>query len=219
MRPADDWRRARVTAAITLVTAACWLVVYVLGLDRWASTWGGFIPGHLAVPDDGSVAPFWLTPLTATLVHHGPIHLAFNLVILVYCGRRVENVLGPLSLAILYLLGAYAAAAAQYLADPTSLGPMVGASGAISAVLGAYAMLFGRNRVSVVKGRLAVWINALWLMATWVILQMLVGIATAQGGMPFFGAGTGIAVAAHIGGFLVGVLLANPLLLFRYRKA
>ena len=219
MRPTESWSKARVTAAICLVTIACWLVVKLLGLEPLAWVWGGFIPARVTGADFGSQAPFWLTPLTATLLHNGPIHLAFNLIILVFCGRRVENVLGPVSLAILYLLGAYAAAGAQYLADPHAMVVMVGASGAISAVLGAYAMLFGRNRVSVVSGRLAVWLNALWLMTAWVILQIMVGIASAQGAFPFTGGGMVIAAAAHIGGFIIGVILANPLLLFRYRKA
>jgi membrane associated rhomboid family serine protease len=219
MRPTESWSKARATAAIAIATAACWLIVAVLGLDLWAMAWGGFVPARLALSDDGSVAPFWLTPLTATLVHANLVHLAFNLIILVFCGRRVENVLGPASLLILYVLGAYAAAGAQYLADPYSFQVMIGASGAISAVLGAYAMLFGRNRVSVVSGRLAVWLNALWLMATWVILNVIVGIVSAQGGLPFTGKGVVVAAGAHIGGFVIGVILANPLLRFRWRKA
>jgi membrane associated rhomboid family serine protease len=219
MRPTESWNKARVTAAIAIVTAACWLIVVILGLDFWAMAWGGFVPARLALPDDGSVAPFWLTPLTATLVHANLVHLVFNLIILVFCGRRVENVLGPASLLILYVLGAYAAAGAQYLADPNSFQVMIGASGAISAVLGAYAMLFGRNRVSVVSGRLAVWLNALWLMATWVILNVIIGIVSAQGGLPFTGKGMVVAAGAHIGGFVIGVILANPLLRFRWRKA
>jgi membrane associated rhomboid family serine protease len=219
VKPTDSWKQARVTLGLLALTTACWLIVSVLGLSDWAAVWGGFIPGRLALVDDGTVAPVWLTPLTATLVHDGLIHLGFNLLILAFCGRRVENVLGPFGLIILYVFGAYAAAGAQYLANPHSLIPMVGASGAISAVLGAYAMLFGRNRVSIVSGRPAIWINALWLMAAWVVLNVLVGIASAQGGFLFTGEGIKIAVAAHIGGFLVGVLLANPLLRFRWRKA
>ena len=219
MKPSDSWSEARVTAGIALVTAACWLIVTVLHLEELVWVPGGFIPARFELTQDGSLAPFWLTPLTATLIHANIIHLGFNLLILVFCGRRVENVLGPASLVILYLLGAYAAAGAQYLTDPHSLVPMIGASGAISAVLGAYAMLFGRNRVSVVSGRLAVWLNALWLMAAWVILQVMVGIASAQGGFPFTGEGMAIAAAAHIGGFMVGVILANPLFRFRWRKA
>jgi len=219
MRPSDSWSKARLTAGIALVTAGCWLILRILGFELQAWIWGAFVPGRLGLPDDGSVAPFWLTPLTATLLHANIIHLGFNLLILVFCGRRVENVLGPASLGILYLLGAYAAAGAQYLADPQSLVPMIGASGAISAVLGAYAMLFGRNRVSIVSGRLAVWLNALWLMAAWVVLQVMVGIASAQGGFPFTGEGMVIAAAAHIGGFILGVIFANPLFRFRWRNA
>jgi membrane associated rhomboid family serine protease len=219
MRPTDSWSKARLTAAIAIATAACWVIVAVLGLDDWAARWGGFVPARFALPDDGSVAPFWLTPLTATLIHGGLVHLVFNLVFLGFCGRRVENVLGPASVAALYLLGAYAAAGAQYLADPSSLVPMIGASGAISALLGAYAMLYGRNRVSVVSGRPAVWLNALWLMAAWVVLNVLVGIVSAQGDFPFTGEGMAVAGAAHIGGFVIGVILANPLLRFRWRNA
>ena len=91
---------------------------------------------------------------------------------------------------------------------------MVGASGAISAVLGAYAMLFGRNRVKVANPTLALWLNALWLAAAWVGLQLLiVGITVRDRAAP------AIAIAAHIGGFLAGLLLAKPLLLLRYRDA
>ena len=170
--------------------------------------------------DEGlGLAPIWLTPLTATLIHAGIIHLAFNLVILVFCGRPVESVLGPISLAALYLLGAYAAAGAQYLAGPTTPVPMVGASGAISAVLGAYAMLFGRNKVKVASSRLALWLNALWLLAAWVGLNLIIGVIAQGGLLPGTGTGLQVAVAAHIGGFAVGILLANPLLLFRYRGA
>jgi len=222
MRPSDSWREARVTAGIAIVTAACWLIAEILDQQGFVAVAGGFWPGlqRFGYADShGFYVPLWLTPLTATLIHSGIIHLGFNLLILVFCGRRVENVLGPVSLAILYVLGAYAAAGAQYLVDPASPMPMIGASGAISAVLGAYAMLYGRNRVSAVTGRLAVWVNALWLMATWVILQVAVGIASANGGFPFTGEGMAIASAAHIGGFIIGVILAQPLLRFRWRKA
>jgi len=212
MRPPESWSRARLTLGIAALTALCWLAVTITGRQEWATIWGGFIPARLAFGGDEMLAPFWLTPLTATLVHAGPIHLAFNLLILVFCGRPVEAVLGPAGLLILYLLGAYAAAGAQYALDPAAPIRMVGASGAVSAVIGAYAILFGRNKVKVASPRLALWLNALWLMAAWVGLQLIVGLAFASEGVL-------VAVGAHIGGFLVGVLLANPLLLFRYRKA
>ena len=113
MRLPDSWRTARVTMGIALVTAAVWLLLWLFRLSEWASIGGGFIPARLAYGGDEGLAPFWLTPLTATLLHVDVVHLAFNLLMLVFCGRPVESVLGPLGLAILYLLGAYAAAGAQ----------------------------------------------------------------------------------------------------------
>ncbi|WP_106639270.1 rhomboid family intramembrane serine protease [Allosphingosinicella vermicomposti] len=212
MRPPQDWRNARVTMAIAAVTALCWILASTLRAGDFIAVWGGFIPARLTYGDEGGMAPVWLTPLTATLVHGGLIHLAFNMLILVFCGRSVEPILGRSSIAILYVAGAYAAAAAQYAAESGGMVPMIGASGAISAILGAYAMLFGRNRVKVANPTLALWLNALWLGAAWIGLQLLTAIT-------FETTGDRIAIAAHIGGFVAGLLLAKPLLLFRYRKA
>ena len=214
MRLPDNWRNARVTVGIAVVTAAVWLVLALLRLDQWAAIGGGFIPARLAYGGDEGMVPFWLTPLTAAFLHVDFIHLAFNLLMLLFCGRPVESVLGPVGIALLYLVGAYAAAAAQYAIDPLAVTPMIGASGAISAVIGAYAMLFGRNKVKLASPRLSLWLNALWLMAAWVILNSAVAFAVAM-----TLDGIQLAAAAHVGGFLAGLLLANPLLLFRYRKA
>jgi membrane associated rhomboid family serine protease len=209
-----SWSRARVTLALTIATTTIWLLLSMLNLSEWAIVWGGFTPARFVLSGgaDG-VAPLWLTPLTAAFLHANFIHLAFNLVILVFCGRPTEAVLGPVGFGLLYLLGTYVAAGAHYLMDPSSFFPMIGASGAISAVLGAYAILFGRNKVKVANPTLALWLNALWLMAAWVVLNVVVVFTFAGMG------GAQIAVGAHIGGFLVGLALANPLLLLRYRKA
>ena len=215
MRLPDSWSRARVTLALTVVTTAVWVIVSMLNLAEWTIIWGGFVPARFSLANDGSVAPLLLTPLTAAFLHANFIHLAFNLLILVFCGRPTEAVLGPFSFILLYLLGAYAAAAAHYLIEPSSFMPMIGASGAISAVLGAYAILFGRNKVRVANPKLAVLLNALWLMAAWIALQLIV-VFTFAG---FSGGTLQIAIGAHIGGFVLGVALANPLLLLRYRKA
>ena len=219
MRPPESWSKAPLTLAIAAVTFAAWAVVALFGLDGWAVVSASFWPGperYVYGDSGGLYLPLWITPLTATLIHSGPIHILFNLLVLVFCGRPVESVLGSPGMGILYVLGAYAAAGVQYALGPNAA--MVGASGAVSAVIGAYAILFGRNKVKVGNPRLARWLNALWLMAAWVLMQLFVGIAI--GGAAFLsGGGAQIAVGAHIGGFLVGVLLANPLLLLRYRKA
>ena len=219
MRLPDSWRNARVTMALVVLTSAAWLYVTLAQLQEAAIIWGGFIPARLTLGGEGAWAPFFLTPLTATLIHDGPVHLLFNLAILAFCGRPVESVLGPVSLAILYVLGAYAAAGAQYAVNPLAISPMIGASGAISAIIGAYAMLFGRNKVKVANQTLALWLNALWLMAAWVVLQLCIGIVIEGSDFLTGGENVQVAVAAHIGGFVVGLLLANPLLLFRFRKA
>ncbi|MGE5722164.1 MAG: rhomboid family intramembrane serine protease [Sphingomonadales bacterium] len=213
MRPPESWRSAPATLVIAALTVLAWAVAAGLNMSDFAAVWGGFVPDRVTgLPGDEWLAPVWLTPLTATLVHAGFLHLALNMLILLFCARAVEPILGTVGLVILYVVGAYAAAAAHFFIHVQDGSPMVGASGAISAVLGAYAMLFGRNRVRIANPRLAVWVHALWLGAAWVVLQLLVGIT-------FQTMGTRIAVAAHIGGFAAGLMLAKPLLLFRYRKA
>jgi len=201
------------TFAITALTALAWLVVAVLGWDLQAAAAMGFIPARLsgaAVP--WPAVPAILTPLTATLVHSGLVHLGFNLLIFVWCGSEVERVLGKWGLVVLYLVGAYAAALAQWAVDPLSVVPMVGASGAISAVVGAFALSFGRARSFTKSPKLNRWINVLWLMIAWVVLQLMMGWLA--GGEGFL-----LATPAHVGGFAAGLLLQRPLLLWRYRKA
>ncbi len=201
-------RPMRTTAAIAAATGIAFLLQGFAGPHVILQ--GGFIPARLtqAVPFDA--VPFVLTPLTATLLHGGWAHIGFNLLMLIYCGRQVEGVLGGMRLLILYVLGAYGAAVAQYLSDPTSVAPMIGASGAISAVIGTYALMFGRNQVKRIGPVPALAVRALWLAGAWLVLQWGVGFISG-------GTATPIAVAAHIGGFLTGLALMYPLLEWRYR--
>ena len=128
------------------------------------------------------------------------------------CRRQVERVVGASALVLAYLVGALVAAAAQFAVDPASTVPLVGASGAISALFGLYALFFGRPKQVTKNQKLNRWIHAAWLLATWVVLQWMAG---------FLAGGEGILLAtpAHIGGFIAGMLLQRPLLLWRYRKA
>ena len=87
MRPPASWSKARATLGIAIVTAVAFILVAVLQREEWAIIWGGFIPARLAFGGDEALAPFWLTPLTATLVHADWLHLALNLLILLFCGR------------------------------------------------------------------------------------------------------------------------------------
>ncbi|WP_174274724.1 rhomboid family intramembrane serine protease [Sphingomonas bacterium] len=205
-------RPPETTIALAVATVASYFLIAATGQANQAALLGGFIPARIAGLIVPHALPLWLTPLSATLLHAGLIHLGVNLLTLVYCGREVEVALGRWGTVLLYGLGAYAAALAQYLVGPHSAVPMIGASGAISALVGAYAILYGQRRPSRLSPELARWLHIAWLAAAWVGIQLLLGIASLAGGIA-------IAAAAHVGGFLAGVLLARPLLKWRYRSA
>ncbi|HEY7958971.1 MAG TPA: rhomboid family intramembrane serine protease [Sphingomicrobium sp.] len=201
------------TNIIAALTAAAWLIALALGQSDRAAYALGFIPARFSLPSTPFPAvPAFLTPLTATLVHGGLIHLGFNLLIFVWCGAMVERVLGAVGLVVMYVVGAYAAAAAQFFASPHAIVPVIGASGAISAVIGAYALSFGRARAFTSNLRLNRWINVAWLMVSWLVLQLMMGWLGNQQGFL-------LATPAHVGGFAAGLLLQRPLLLWHYRKA
>ena len=148
------------TNVIAIVTALAWVIALVIGKSEQAALALGFIPARLSgVVVPWPAVPTILTPLTATLVHSGLIHLGFNLLVFVWCGAAVERVLGITGLLVLYVVGAYAAALAQWGVDPSGTVPMVGASGAISAVIGAFALSFGRPRI----GTAAKWRTSRWM--------------------------------------------------------
>jgi membrane associated rhomboid family serine protease len=201
------------TAAITGLTFLCWVVAVLIASPARTAYVLGFIPARWSgLINIYPAVPAFLTPLTATLAHSGLVHLGFNLLIFVWCGTAVERVLGKTGLIFLYLVGAYASALAQWATAPASIVPMIGASGAISAVIGAFALSFGRAKRVTRNFRVNRWINVVWLMVAWVVLQMMMGwLAGGQGYL--------LATPAHIGGFAAGLLLQRPLLLWRYRHA
>jgi membrane associated rhomboid family serine protease len=201
------------TNIITAITALAWVIAVVLGQSEQAGYVLGFIPLRVGMPQavQGAV-PVFLTPLTATLVHSGLVHLGFNLLILLWCGTQVERVIGAGGLVALYIVGAYAAALAQWGVNPHGNVPVIGASGAISAVMGAFALSYGRAKAFTNNLAWNRWINVVWLMAAWVVLQLMMGwLGNQQGYL--------LATPAHVGGFAAGLLLQRPLLLWRYRHA
>ena len=201
------------TIAIAILTGAAWFLTAVLGADSRAAVIMGVIPARLSgLIEITPAVPAWLTPLSSTLVHGGALHLALNMLMLVWCGTKVERILGSGGVLMLYLVGAYTAAIAQWISSPVSPTPMIGASGAISAVIGAFALSFGQQKRIVRSASLNRTLNALWLLAAWIMLQIMTGLlAGVQGFL--------LATPAHIGGFIAGLLLQRPLLLWRYRKA
>jgi membrane associated rhomboid family serine protease len=203
--------RLRLTDSIAGATFLAWVLGLLSGQYPGIATWAGFIPArvigqyHLL-----HAVPMLLTPLSATLVHGGLFHVLFNCIILVYCGRQVEEILGARWLGVLYLLGAYVSCLAQFAVNIHSDVPMIGASGAISALVGAYAVLFSRSQAAQIGPIPAHFVRALWLGVAWVALQAMAGWTMQESGYS-------IAVAAHIGGFLVGLLLGRPMLAHKHR--
>lgn len=219
MRAAQD----TATKALAGITLAAFVAAFVAKWGDLLAYAAGFISARVAEPgllDHAGLGipavPVWLTPLSATLLHGGWMHLGFNLVTLLFCGRQVEMVFGPRLLLLLYAVGAYAAAAGQWLLAPGEVAPMVGASGAISAIIGAYALLYSDQKVRAFGPVPAHVVRMAWLGAGWVFLQFLVGLAGSTGGEEGMGQ---IAIGAHIGGFLAGMLMTRPLLRWRFRRS
>lgn len=169
----------------------------------------GVLPYALAVlKHPGSL----ITPLTSMFMHGGWLHLIFNMWSLHIFGDNIEDALGKARFLIFYVACGLAAAAAQVLVDPGSTIPMVGASGAISGVLGGYLRLFPRARVvtlipififMVVRDLPATMFIALWFLIQLVGgVESLASLGEAAGGVAFF---------AHIGGFLAGLALVSVL--------
>ena len=147
-----------------------------------------------------------VTLLTSMFMHGGWLHLIGNMLFLWVFGDNVEAVMGRFGYLIFYLLGGLAASAAHILLNPESIVPSVGASGAISAVLGAYIVMFPRSQVRMLVLTFGLYItrvSAMIFLGIWFITQLFNGIAsigvqTAQTG--------GVAFWAHIGGFVFGLL-------------
>jgi membrane associated rhomboid family serine protease len=146
-------------------------------------------------------APTWLTVLTSMFMHGGLLHIAGNMLFLWIFGNNVEDSMGRVKFVAFYLLGGLAATAAHTVFDPNSVQPTLGASGAVAAVLGAYALLYPRARV-VTLVFIIIFITVIelpaWLVLFgWAVLQLL--SASAEQGVG------GVAYWAHIGGFVFGL--------------
>jgi membrane associated rhomboid family serine protease len=165
----------------------------------------GFIPGILTgahEPPPGALQPYILTALTSMFMHGSWTHILGNMLFLWIFGNNIEDHLGHGKYLLFYLAGGVAAAMTLLLSGPTSEIPTIGASGAIAAVMGAYFFLFPRAKVQtlvffifITVVRIPAWI----FLGIWFVMQLFEGT---------FGAAQGVAVWAHVGGFLFGVLVA-----------
>ncbi len=200
-------------AAINILLAALMLVP---GFWEPIMMAGALFPARFtseAIDAGGAfLLPVWLTPISSAFLHGGLLHVGLNMMMFALVAPNVERVLGQGSLAILYGVGIIASAAAQVLADPSSTVPVVGASGAISAIMAAHVALFPRERPQPLGPIPGKWAHALKLMAGWVVLNLMIGFVGPSVGVQ-------IAVWAHIGGFAAGLALVWPLLNWKYRNA
>ena len=149
------------------------------------------------VPQAPGPDPIYLTLLSSMFMHGSLLHLGGNMLFLWIFGDNVEHRAGPILYLPFYLLAGIVGSLAQILSDPTSPIPSLGASGAISGVLGAYLVLFPRNRVTAFVFRFLVQIPALAAIGMRIALQVISSLADSTG------AG-GVAYLAHIGGFATG---------------
>ena len=158
-----------------------------------------------ALPDDAVVVPITLTLLTSMFLHAGWMHLIGNMLYLWIFGNNIEDVMGHVKFVIFYVVCGIFAAMSHAVTDPSSALPMVGASGAISGVLGAYLLLFPRAQVLVVIPlgifMRTMYVPAGFVLGFWFVVQLL------SGGMSMGQGGGGVAFFAHIGGFVAGMAL------------
>jgi membrane associated rhomboid family serine protease len=228
------------TVALIAATAATWVLVQGAGteIDLVTSVCNrGLVPAEFtglkplgyAVPltaeiscvvDDDPVN--WLTPVTSMFLHGGWGHLLGNLWFFWVFGNNIEDSMGPRRFLAFYLACGLLAALAHVVSAPASALPTVGASGAISGIMGAYLVLYPRARVNLLFFFLLffkvfavpAWVALLW----WFGLQAIAALPALEGA----GDTGGVAVWAHIGGFVAGLLLirlfADPAMLSRRQR-
>lgn len=203
---------ALATRAILIICVGFQLLALVMGaaFDQWLILTAGLVPARLTGEVIGlkGALPASLTLVTHMFLHGGLVHLAMNMVFLAWVGRQVEWLLGTGRFLLLFLLGGIAGGLMQVFMTPASVVPMVGASGAISAVFATFALLFaqpGERPARFLGVALSgETVRALRYAALWIGLQLLTAVAF---NMPGTG---GIAIWSHIGGFLVGLLFGLP---------
>lgn len=229
MIPLRDENPTTKTPVVTFILIGINVLVFLwqlsVGLDRSVGAFG-LVPAQVLQGSDAPVLigrdpagrgigvqnldPAWMTVFTSMFMHGGWLHILGNMWYLWIFGNNVEDDMGHGKFIGFYLLSGVAAAAAQGFLDPDSSIPMVGASGAIGGVLGAYLVLYPGSRVLclvtlgyfITTMELHAWI----VLGFWGVIQVISGVAGMMG--PTAG---GVAYAAHVGGFLCGMVLGRVL--------
>lgn len=207
----DNPTTLRPIVTVTLIVLCTLIFFWQLSLDERGFTAVvmsfGVIPAVLlgGEPHPGPIhVSSALTVLTSMFLHGGLMHLIGNMLYLWIFGNNVEDAMGHVRFIVFYVLCGIAAALFQALPDPSSTIPMIGASGAISGVLGAYLLLYPHARVLVgIPFGLylhTVYLKAGWVLGFWFVFQLLNSLLAPAGQ-------GGVAWGAHIGGFIAGMVL------------
>jgi len=192
----DTGRRTLPLVTYALIAAnAVFFLVELSGGGPFIGKWA-FVPSRFAANPPGDA----LTLLTSMFMHAGWLHLGGNMLYLWIFGDNVEDRFGRVKFTIFYLLSGLAATLAQFAFSRESSVPNLGASGAIAGVLGAYILLFPKQKVKVLQGQQVIQVPALIVIGLWIVLQFFSGIGSIAGAAQT----GGVAYMAHIGGFLAG---------------
>lgn len=212
MIPLHDDNPTQGTPLVTLMLIGICIAVflYQTNLSQQAAELFAFqygaIPaivfGQASLPEESVAIPVALTLVSSMFLHGSWMHLLGNMLYLWIFGNNIEDVMGHAKFVLFYILSGILAALSHALTDPSSQIPMVGASGAISAVLGAYILLFPRAHVLVLLPMIGMTrVAAGIVLGMWFVTQLI------SGGMSMGAAGGGVAFFAHIGGFIAGMAL------------
>ncbi len=217
----DDNDRVGATPVATWALIALNVLAFFLEVSRpeaalqtFIQSWG-VVPREYATGRDLApliAAPFWTTLVTSMFLHAGWMHLGGNMLYLWIFGDNIERATGAVKFLIFYLVCGLAASAAHIIFNLQAAIPAVGASGAISGVLGGYLLMFPKNRVRVLTRGGVMHVPALVVLGFWIVLQFINGI----GSVATTSESGGVAYMAHIGGFVAGVVLVK---LFATRRA
>jgi membrane associated rhomboid family serine protease len=176
-------------------------------LQSFIQAWG-VVPREYALARDIPPTiplPFWSTLITSMFLHGGWLHLGGNMLYLWIFGDNLEKTMGRARFLVFYLVCGVAAGLAHIFFSGASNVPTVGASGAISGVLGGYLVLFPRNRVRVLTRGGIVALPAIVVLGFWIVIQLISGI----GSLAVTSDTGGVAFMAHIGGFVAGLILVR----------
>jgi membrane associated rhomboid family serine protease len=217
LRDANPTNRTPVvTIALIVINVLVYLYEWLISaepaqmmafFDQWA-----IIPQQLT----NNFTPEVITIFTAMFLHGSWLHLGGNMLYLWIFGDNIEDRLGPMRYIIFYLLGGIGATVAQVAINPNSAIPNVGASGAIAGVLGGYLLLYPRARITTLVFRFITQVPAYVVLGFWFVLQLFQGVGSLS--VPTDADTGGVAFFAHVGGFVVGLVLIRPFLIGRSQQ-